>query len=69
MQDQDRAAKTNIENIKRRWICMCLARIELLTNRIRAQDWYRELSDQESEDEIDRMVGDEPRSAQEHGGI
>ena len=48
---------------------LCLARIERLTNRIRPQDWYHELSDQESEDEIDRMVGDEPRSTQERRGI
>ena len=40
-----------------------LARIERLNHRMRAQEWYHELSDQESEDDIDRMLGDEPRSA------
>ena len=40
---------------------LCLARIERLTNRMRTQQWYHALSDQESDDEIDRMIGDEPR--------
>ena len=30
---------------------------------MRTQEWYHELSDQESDDEIDRMIGDELRSA------
>ena len=39
----------------------CVARVERLTNRLRMQDWYHELSDQESEDDIDRMVGEQSR--------
>ena len=58
-QDQERAAETHREYQAN----LCLARIERLTNhnQMRTQDWYHELSDQESEDEIDQMVGDEPR--------
>ena len=41
---------------------LCLARIERLTNRLRTQEWSHELFDQESDDDIDRMVGGEPRS-------
>ena len=36
-------------------------RVDRLTDRVRTQVWYHELSEQESEDEIDRMVGDELR--------
>ena len=36
----------------------CNANIERLTNRLQTQTWYHELSDQEGDDEIDRMVGD-----------
>ena len=35
----------------------CVASVERLTNRLRMKGWYHELSDQESEDGIDRMVG------------
>ena len=30
---------------------------------MRTREWYHELSDQENNDEIDRIVGDEPQSA------
>ena len=42
---------------------MCLARIARLTNLTRTQEWYHQLSDQESDDEIDRMIGHEPPEA------
>ena len=38
-------------------------------NRICTQECYHDLSEQESDDEIDRMLGEEPHSAQERRGI
>ena len=39
----------------------CVASVERLTDRLRTQHWYHELSEQESDDEIGRMVEDQPR--------
>ena len=36
----------------------CAASLERLENRMRTQNWYHELPDQESDDAIDRMVVD-----------
>ena len=47
----------------------CVASIESLTNRLRTQTWFHELSDQESEGEIDRMVGERPRPAPPRRGV
>ena len=47
--EQGRAAETQREYQTK--ADLFLARIERLTNRMRTQDWYRELSDKESEDD------------------
>ena len=36
---------------------------------MRTQEWYHEMSDQESEDDIDRMVGDEPQDPPPRRGV
>ena len=61
MQEQERNAETTREYHAK--VDLTLARTGRLINRLHTQDWYRELSDQESEDEIDRMLGDEPHGA------
>ena len=38
----------------------CAANLARLEDRMRTQNWHHELSDQESDDEVDRMVGDRP---------
>ena len=48
---------------------VCLAQIERLTNRMQTQEWYHELSDQESDDDIDRMMGDRPRDPPPRRGV
>ena len=61
MQERERAAETHRKNQAKE--DLFLAPIERLSNRARTHEWHHELSEQESEDEIDRLVGDEPRSA------
>ena len=46
----------------------CVASVERPTNRLRTQNWYDELSEQESDDE-DGMVGDRPRPAPPRRGV
>ena len=63
MQDQNHAVENAREYQPK--VDLCLAHMELVNNRIRTQEWYRELSEQGSDEEIDQMLGDEqPRSAQ-----
>ena len=40
-----------------------IAHIDRLEIRMRTQNWYHDLSDQESNDQIDRMVENRPRPA------
>ena len=67
MQARERATETHREYQTK--VDLCLAQIERLTNRMRTHDWYRELSEQESEDGSDQMVRDEPRGVPPQCGI
>ena len=62
MQDQSCAAETAREYQAK--VDMCLARVERVSDRIRTQDWYHDLSEQESDEETEQML--EKRTAAEH---
>ena len=63
MQDQDRVVEISREYQTK--VDLRLTQIQQLDDRIRTQEWYHELSEQESDNKIDQMLGEEPRSAQE----
>ena len=54
MQDQDHAAETAREYQAK--VDTRLARVERVNDRIRAQDWHHDLSEQESDEEIEQML-------------
>ena len=54
MQDQNNAAETTRESQTK--TDRCLARSQRLNDRIRTQDWYHDLSEEESDEEIERQL-------------